>query len=147
MLSDLEKSCSAIWRNRVWRFGEIVFDDFGEIVFGDLEKSCSAILEKPCLAILEKSCSAILEKSCSAITLEIWRNMVGTVMAITYWSSIRSSIELGDREWMLNHNRDKMETSYGDQNFTKYKIGEYISGVLETYKVFDVPRVGNIDSF
>ena len=31
MLGDLEKSSSVIWRNRVWRFGEIVF--------GDLEKS------------------------------------------------------------------------------------------------------------
>ena len=31
---DLEKSFSVIWRNRVWRFGEIIFDD--------LAKSCSA---------------------------------------------------------------------------------------------------------
>ena len=35
MFDDLEKSCSAIRRNRVWRFGVNVF--------GDLEKSCSAI--------------------------------------------------------------------------------------------------------
>ena len=37
VLSDLEKSCSAIWRNHARRFGEIVL--------GDLEKSCSAILD------------------------------------------------------------------------------------------------------
>ena len=98
---------------------------------GDLEETCSAILEKSCSAILEESCSAILEKSCSVITLEIWRNVVGAVMAITYWSSVRSSIELSDREWMLNHNRDKMETSYGDQNFIHYKSGDYISGVFQ----------------
>ena len=106
MLCDL-----AIWKKRGRGFGEIVFGDFGENMFGDLEKSCSAILEKTCSAI--------------------WRNVVGVVMAITYWSSLWSSMELGDRKWMLNHNRDKTETSYGDQNFTEYKIGEYISGVFQ----------------
>ena len=67
----------------------------------------------------------------SVIMLEIWRNVVGAVMAITYWSSLRSSMELGDREWTLNHNRDKMETSYGDQNFIQHKSGEYISGAFQ----------------
>ena len=62
--------------------------------------------------------------------LAIWKNVVGAIMAITYWSLLRSSIELTDREWMLNHNRDKMEASYGDQNFLQYKSGEYISGVF-----------------
>ena len=34
-VSDLEKTCLAIWKKRVRRFGENVF--------GDLEKMCSAI--------------------------------------------------------------------------------------------------------
>ena len=53
----------------------------------------------------------ILAKTCSAITLEIWRNVVGAVMAILNWSSLWSSIELGDRKWGLNHNGEKVETS------------------------------------
>ena len=67
----------------------------------------------------------------SATMLEIWRNAVGAVMAISYWSSLRSSIVLGDRKWVLNHNGDKMETSYGDQNFIQHKSGEYISGAFQ----------------
>ena len=113
---------------------------------GDLEETCSAILEKSCSAILEKKCSAFFGEKCvgdleksfrdfgengSTITLEIWRNVVGVVMAITYWSLLRSSIELTDREWMLNHNRDKMEISYGDQNFIQHKSGEYLSGAFQ----------------
>ena len=35
MFGDLEKTCLAIWRKRVRRFGENVF--------GDLDKTCSAI--------------------------------------------------------------------------------------------------------
>ena len=74
MFGDLELTCSAIWRNRVWRFGEIVFGDlekscsviwinrvrrFGEMVFGDfLELTCSAI--SACLAsILEVAWSGV----------------------------------------------------------------------------------------
>ena len=63
-----------------------------------------------------------LEKICSAITLEIWRNMVSAVMAISNWCSLWSSIELGDRKWGLNHNGEKMETSYGDQNFIHHEV-------------------------
>ena len=63
-----------------------------------------------------------LEKTCSAITLEIWRNVVGAVMAISYWSSLWSSIELGDHKWRLNHNGEKVETNYGDQNFIHHKV-------------------------
>ena len=31
----------------------------------------------------------------------------GAVMAISYWSSLRSSLELGDCKWTLNHNGEK----------------------------------------
>ena len=48
-----------------------MFGDFGENMFGDLEKSFGDIGENG-----------------SAITLEIWRNVVGVVMVIRYWSSL-----------------------------------------------------------
>ena len=65
---------------------------------------------------MEKSFSDIGENR-SVITLEIWRNAVGAVLAISYWSSLWSSIELGERKWGLTHNGERVETSYGDQNF------------------------------
>ena len=58
-IGDLEKTCSAIWRKRVWRFGE----------------------------------------TRSAEMLEIWRNMIGVVMVILFWSSSWSGVEPGDRKW------------------------------------------------
>ena len=67
----------------------------------------------------------------SAITLEIWRNVVGTVMSISYWRSLWSSIELGDRKWGLNHNAEKVETGYGVQNFIQDKLE---STYLECFK-------------
>ena len=54
MLGDLEKSCSAIWRNRVRQFWRNCVRGFGEIMFGDLEKPCSVILEKSCSAQLRR---------------------------------------------------------------------------------------------
>ena len=69
--------------------------------------------------------------------LEIWRNAVEclwrshvgdmekrgrAVMAITYWSSLRSSLELGNRKWRLNHNGEIMETNDGDQNFIHHGV-------------------------
>ena len=67
--------------------------------------------------------------------------MVGVVMAISYWSSLWSSIELGDRKWGLNHNGEKVETSYGDQNFIHHKVKSTYLGVsrIETYEVLNVP--------
>ena len=32
----------------------------------------------------------------------------GAVMAISYWSSLRSSLELGDHKWRLNRNGEKL---------------------------------------
>ena len=55
----------------------------------------------------------------------------GVFMAITYWSSLRSSLELGDHKWRLNHNGEKMETNYGDQNFIHHKVE---STYLEHFK-------------
>ena len=46
----------------------------------------------------------------------------GVFMAISYWSLLRSSLELGDRKWRLNHNGEIMETNYGDQNFIHYGV-------------------------
>ena len=73
----------ASWRKRIRRFGENVFDN--------LEKTCSVILAKTFSAIFSDNAlafwrnrSVILEKNGSAITLEIWRNVVGAVMAILY---------------------------------------------------------------
>ena len=82
-----------------------------------------------------------LEKPVRQNTLEIWRKRgrrfgetysakyVGdlekrgrAVMAISYWSSLRSSLELGDRKWRLNRNGEKMETNYGDQNFIHHEV-------------------------
>jgi len=69
--------------------------------------------------------------------LEIWRNLAehlwqshigdmekrgGAFMEISYWSSLRSSLELGDRNWRLNHNGEIMETNYGDQNFIYHGV-------------------------
>ena len=94
-----------IWRRRVRRFGENLFGDFWQKCVGHLEKSFGDIGENR-----------------SAITLEIWRNMVGVVMYISYWSSLWSSIELGDLKSGLNHNGEKVETSYGDKNFIQHKV-------------------------
>ena len=74
-------------------------------VFGDLEKSFGDIGENRL-----------------AITLEIWRNVVSAAMAILYWSSLWSSVELSDRKGGLNHSGEKVETSYGDQNFIRHKV-------------------------
>ena len=59
----------------------------------------------------------------------LWRSHVGDMekhgrvfMAITYWSSLRSGLELGDRKWRLNCNGEIMETNYGDQNFIHYEV-------------------------
>ena len=50
----------------------------------------------------------------------------GAFMAISYWSSLRSRLVLGDRKWRLNRNGEIMETNYGDQNFVHH-------GVEDTY--------------
>ena len=67
----------ASWRKRVWRFGENVFGDFGENLFGDFWRSRTGVLEKSFDDFGENG---------SAITLEIWRNVVGAPMVISYWS-------------------------------------------------------------
>ena len=46
----------------------------------------------------------------------------GAVMAILYWSSLWSSLELGDRKWRLNHNGEIVETNYGDQSFIHHGV-------------------------
>ena len=68
----------------------------------------------------------------------LWRSHVGdmekhdrAVMAISYWSSLRSSLELGDRKWRLNRNGEKIETNYGDQNFIHHEVK---STYLERFK-------------
>jgi len=102
-VGDLEKTCSAIWRKRVRRFGENVFSD--------LEKTCSATWRK-----------------------HVWRlgeNVFGAIMAISYWSSI----ELGDRKRRLNHNGEKVETSYGDQNFIHHKVESTYLGCFKDRNV------------
>ena len=88
-------------------FGEIHWR-FEENMFGDLEKKCSAIWRKRVRRFGETR---------SAKTLEIWRNVVGAVMAILYWSLLWSSLELGDHKWRLNCNGEIMEKNYGDKNF------------------------------
>ena len=57
--------------------------------------------------------------------------LFGAVMAISYWSSLWSSLELGDRKWRLNHNGEIMETNYGDQNFIHHEVE---STYLERFK-------------
>ena len=91
MVGDLEK---IVWRNtlEIWRN-----------VVGDLEKP----VRRSTLEIW-RNVVGDLEKTVRQKTLEIWRNMVGAVMTISYWSSLRSSLELGDRKWRLNHNGDKL---------------------------------------
>ena len=49
-------------------------------------------------------------------------NHGGAVMVISYWSLLRSSLELGDRKWRLNRNGEKMETNYGDQNLIHHGV-------------------------
>ena len=94
VFGTLEKTCSAIWRKRILRFGENVFGDFGENLFGDFWRKCVGDLEKSfdefwrkCVSDLEKSFGDFGENH-SAITLEIWRIAVSAVMAILYWSSL-----------------------------------------------------------
>ena len=129
MFGELE-----IWKNmfgklEIWRkvfgnlekkHGEIRWQFRGD-VFGDLEKTYLVIFGKKCVGDLEKSFGDIGENG-SAITLEFWRNGVGVVMAILYWSSQWSSMQLGDHKWRLDHNGEKVETIYGDQNFVHHKV-------------------------
>ena len=68
------------------KLGEIHWQFRGD-VFGDLEKTNLVIFGEKCVGDLEKSFGDIGENG-SAITLEIWRNVVGAVMAIPYWSSL-----------------------------------------------------------
>ena len=63
-------------------------------MFGDLEKHVAKYVGD-----LEKNVFGNLEKTRSAKRLEIWRNVVGAVMAILFWSSSWSGVELGDRKW------------------------------------------------
>ena len=77
-------------------------------MFGDLEKTFLVIWRKRVRRFGETRLTK---------TLEIWRNVVGAVMAILYWSSLWSSLELGDHKWRLNRNGEIMETNYGDKNF------------------------------
>ena len=57
----------------------------------------------------------------------VWRNM----LAISYWSSLWSSIELDDRKWRLNHNGEIMETNYGKKIFICHEVE---SKYLERFK-------------
>ena len=59
----------------------------------------------------------------------LWRSHIGytekrgrAVMVISYWSSLRSSLELGDHKWRLNRNGEIMETNYGNQNFIHHGV-------------------------
>ena len=114
-------------------------------MFDDLEKTYLAIFGEN-VSTFWRNRSATLERTVrrywrepfdnigenrSAITLEIWRNVVGTIMAISYWNSLWSSIELGDHKWGLNLNVEKVETGYGDQNFIQHKVE---STYLEHFK-------------
>ena len=60
---------------------------------------------------------------------QLWQSHIGdmekrggVVMVISYWSLLRSSLELGDRKWRLNHNGEIMETNYGNQNFIHHGV-------------------------
>ena len=61
-------------------------------------------------------------ETCSAKYIGDLEKRGGAVMAISYWSSLRSSLELGNHKWRLNRNGEKMETSYGDQNFIHHEV-------------------------
>ena len=65
----------------------------------------------------------------------------GVFMAISCWSSLWSSLELGDRKWRLNRNGEIMETNYGDQNFIHHGVeNTYLERFKDRkYKVLDVP--------
>ena len=65
----------------------------------------------------------------------------GAFMAISYWSLLRSSLELDDRKWRLNRNGEIMETNYGDQNFIHHGLeNTYLERFKDrNYKVLDVP--------
>ena len=121
------------------RFGETCLAKY----VGDLEKHVQRFGETCSVKYvgdLEKHGRRFGE-TCSAKTLEIWRNVVGDLeklvrrkhwrfgelvrqntLAISYWSLLWSSLELGDRKWRLNRSGEKMETNYGDQNFIHHKV-------------------------
>ena len=46
----------------------------------------------------------------------------GAFMEITYWSLLRSSLELGDRKWRLNRNGEIMVLNYDNQNFIHHGV-------------------------
>ena len=89
--------CCSVVNETFWRFGEkcsaIWRNLFGENV-GELEKCGRRFGEL------------------------VWRN----TLAISYWSSLWSSVELGGRKWRLNRNGEKVETNYGDKNFIYHKV-------------------------
>ena len=83
-------------------------------MLGDLEETFSEIWRK--------HVRRFGENVFGDIRFAIWRNVIGAVMAISYWSSSWSSVELDDRKRRLNHNGKKVETNYGDQNFIHHKV-------------------------
>ena len=101
-------------------FGEIHWR-FEENMFGDLEKKCSAIWRKR--------------------VRQFGENVFGAIMAISYWSSLWNSIELGDRKRTLNHNGEKVRQVMETKTLFIIKWRVHIWGILriETYEVLDVP--------
>ena len=94
-------------------------------MFGDLEKHVRRFGET--CSVIWRNVFGDLEKHGRRFGELVWRN----TLAISYWSSLWSSLELGDRKWRLNCNREKMETNYGDQNFIHHKME---STYLERFK-------------
>ena len=99
-VGDLDKrvrrfgeTCSAIWSNLFgkirWRFGEtcsVIWRTCSVKYVGDLEKRGRRFGEL------------------------VRQN----TLAVLYWSSLWSSVELGDHNWRLNRNGEKVEIIYGD---------------------------------
>ena len=61
-------------------------------------------------------------------------------MVISYWSSLRSSLELGDHKWRLNRNGEIMETNYGDQNFIHHGVENTYLEHFKDRNLFDHVR-------
>ena len=136
-----EKS-TTIWRN-TWRNMLVLRRKharrFGKKVFGDLERKCSAIwrnLFGENVGDLEKFGRRFGETYSAKSWSAIWRTCSAkSWSAISYWSSLWSSMELGDHKWRLNHNGEKVETIYGDQNFVHHKVESTYLGCFKDRNV------------
>ena len=70
-------------------------------------------------------------ENCSAKYVGDLEKRGGVFMAISCWSSLWSSLELGDRKWRLNHNGENNGDKLWRPTIYSSWSGEYISRAFQ----------------